>query len=60
MDQALKTSNPKLAQVDVSKPGFLARRDLPPIVLLARPIPQEVAAPRKEATSTHLSLEAEI
>ena len=58
--QALKTGNPKLAQVDVSKPGFLAQRDLPPVVLPAWPIPQEVATPRKEAASTHLSLEAKI
>ena len=58
--QVLKAGNPKLALVDVSKPGFIARRDLPPVVLPARPIPQEVAVPREETAFTHLSLEAEI
>lgn len=37
--QALKVGNPKLAQIDVSEPGFLARRDFPPVVLLAPYIP---------------------
>ena len=58
--QALRAGNPKLARVDIFKPGFMARRDLPPVVLPARPIPQEVAAPREETTSTHLSLEVEV
>ena len=58
--QALRAGNPKLAQVDISKPEFLAQRDLPPVILPVRPIPLEVAAPREETTSTHLSLEAEI
>ena len=31
--QALRTGNPQLAQEDISKPGFLARWDLPPVVL---------------------------
>ena len=58
--QALRACNPRLAQVDVSKPGFLARRDLPTVVLPTRPIPLEVAALREETTSTHLSFKAEI
>ena len=33
--QALRAGNPRLTQIDVSKPGFLARRDLPPLVFLA-------------------------
>ena len=33
--QTLRVGNPRLARIDVSKPGFLARRDLPPVVLLA-------------------------
>ena len=41
-----------MAQIDVSKPGFLARRDLPPISRLA--IPTEGVA------SSRLSLEEEI
>ena len=31
--QALRTGNPQLAREDISKPGFLARWDLPPVVL---------------------------
>ena len=58
--QVLRASNPRLARVNVSKLGFIAWRDLPPVVLPARPIHQEVAAPREETASTHLSLEAEI
>ena len=54
--QALRAGNPKLTQVDVSKTGFLVWRDLPPVVLFSRHIPQEVAAPREETASTHLSL----
>ena len=38
----------------------MARRDLPPIELPIQCAPQEVAAPREETASTHLSLEAEI
>ena len=34
--QALRAGNPRLARIDVSKPGFLARRDLPPVVLPAQ------------------------
>ena len=38
----------------------MARRDLPLVELPIRRVPQEVAAPREEIASTHLSLEAEI
>ena len=38
----------------------MARRDLLPIELPIQRIPQEVATPREETTSTHLSLKAEI
>ena len=31
--QALRAGNRHLARIDVSKPGFLARRDFPPVVL---------------------------
>ena len=33
--QALRAGNPRLARINVSKPGFLVRRDLPPVVLPA-------------------------
>ena len=49
-----------MARIDVSKPGFLAWRDLPPVQLPVQHIPQEVAAPREEIDSTHSSLEPEI
>ena len=29
--QAIRAGSPRLAQIDISKPGFLARGDLPPI-----------------------------
>ena len=35
--QAIKADSPRLGQIDISKPGFLARKDLPPV---PRPIPQ--------------------
>ena len=47
-------------QIDVSKPGFLARRDLPPVQLPIQRVPQEVVAPREGIDSAHLSLSAEI
>ena len=58
--QALRVGNPKLAQVDISKLGFLARKDIPPVALPAQHIPQEVAVLKEEAASTHLSLKANI
>ena len=58
--QAIRVGDSRLARIDVSKPGFLARRDLPPVELPIRRVPQEVAALKEEKTSTHLSLEAEI
>ena len=41
-------------------PGFLARRDLPPVELPLQCVPKKVAAPREETVFSHLSLEAEI
>ena len=35
--QAIRAGSSRLAQIDVFKPGFLAQRDLPPVVL---PVPQ--------------------
>ena len=70
--QALRAGNPRLARIDVSKPGLLARRDLPPVVLPAQlnlpqfvvPLQQVplVAVPVAEgvASSSHLLLEEEI
>ena len=56
----MRASNPKLARIDVSKPGFLARRDLPPVVLPPQHVPQQVAALREESASSRHSLDVEI
>ena len=45
-----------MVRIDVSKPGFLARRDLPPV----QHVLQGVAAPREEIDSTLSSLKVEI
>ena len=58
--QVIKASNSRLARIDVSKPGFLARKDLPSIELLVQRAPQEVAVLREETASIQLSLEAKI
>ena len=58
--QALRVGNPKLAKIDVSKPGFLAQRDLLPVELPIQCVPQEVAVLREETDSAQLSLEAKI
>ena len=72
VDQAIGIRSSRLAQIDISKLGFLARSDLPPVVLpipqnlpsAALPLPQilpEVAAiPEEEIASSRLSLEEEI
>ena len=69
--QALRVGNPCLARIDISKPRFLARRDLPPVILPVQlnlpqfvvPLQQVplVAVPVAEgvASSSHLSLEEE-
>ena len=58
--QALRAGSSRLARIDVSKPRFLARRDLPPVQLPIQHVPQEVTIPRKETISVQLSLEAKI
>ena len=59
--QAIKAGDPRLNRIDVSKLGFLARRDLPPVVLpLQQVLPEAAAAPKEEVASSHLSLEEEI
>ena len=50
-----------MARIDVSVPGFLARKDLPPVVLPPQQVlPEVAAAPRVEIASSRLSLEEEI
>ena len=70
--QALRVGNPRLARIDVSKPRFLARQDLPPVVLPAQLNPPQFVIPLQQvplaaiptmegvASSSHLSLEEEI
>ena len=70
--QAMRAGNPRLARIDISKPGFLARRDLPPVVLPAQlNLPQfvvllqqvplaTVPVAKGVASSSHLSLEEKI
>jgi len=68
----MRAGSPRLARIDVSKPGFLARRDLPPVVFpvlqnlqpAALPPPQEnleaTGFVKEETESSRLSLEEEI
>ena len=70
--QVIRAESSRLAQTDVSKPRFLARRDLPLVVLpipqipppAAQPPPQNLveaaAFPEEEIASSLLSLEEEI
>ena len=70
--QAIRVGSPRLARIDISKPGFLARMDLPPVPWLilqnplpiALPLPQAppivVAIPTEGVASSRLSLEEEI
>ena len=69
---AIRAGSPRLARIDVSKPKFLARQDLKPVVLpgvrdpppaaqLPPPDNLKVATQDEEETeSSHLSLEEEI
>ena len=68
---AIKTGNPQLARIDVSKPDFLARDNLPPVVLPIwqnpplfvvplQQVPPQAAAAEEEIASSRLSLEEEI
>ena len=58
--QAIRAGDPRIHWIDISWPGFLAQRDLPPVELPPPHSPREVAAPREETASSHFSLEAEI
>ena len=58
--QAIRAGNSRLACIDVSKPRFLARRDLPLVELPVQHVPQEVTILREETAFVQLSLEAKI
>ena len=56
----IRAGDHRLRKIDISVPGFLTRKDVMPVELppiLALP---EVATPREETASSHLSLEEEI
>ena len=60
ISHAIRAGDSRLAWIDISVLGFLAREDLLPVELpLQRALP-EVAAPREEIASSRLSLEEEI
>ena len=72
ISQSIRVGSSRLSQIDVSKPRFLARRDLPPVTLpilqnlppAVQPPPQDhpeaAAFIEEEIESSHLSLEEEI
>ena len=57
---AIRTGDLRLAQIDVSLPGFLAREDLLLVELPLQRILPEAAVPREETASSHQSLKVEI
>ena len=70
--QSIRAASSRLARIDVSKPRFWARKDLPPVTLpvpqnlppAAQPPPQDhpeaAAFIKEEIDSSRLSLEEEI
>ena len=58
--QAIRAGSPRLARIDVSIPGFLARRDLPPIQLPAQRVLLAKVVPGEGADSSHSSLKVQI
>ena len=69
---AIRAGDPRIHRIDVSKPDFLAREDLPPVRLLVQQIPPPLIIPlqqvplkapvamEEEIASSRLSLEEEI
>ena len=58
--QAIRAGDPRIHRIDVSRPSFLAQRDLPPVELPPQRSPWEVATPREETAFSRFSLEVEI
>ena len=69
---AIRAGDPRIHRIDVSKPDFLARKNLPPVRLPVQQIPPQLVIPlqqvplealvaaEEEITSSQLSLEEEI
>ena len=69
---AIRAGDPRINRIDVSKPDFLARKDLPPVRLHVQQIPPPLIIPlqqvpleapvaaKEEIASSRLSLEEEI
>ena len=69
---AIRARDPRINRIDVSKPDFLAREDLPPVKLAVQQIPPPLIIPlqqvpleapvaaKEEIASSRLSLEEEI
>ena len=69
---AIRAGDPRIHRIDVSKPTFLAREDLPPVRLPVQQIPPQLVIPlqqvpleapivaKEEIASSRLSLEKEI
>ena len=58
---AIRAGDLRLARIDVSRPNFLARDNLPPVALpLPQILPKITAVPEEEIALLHLSLEEEI
>ena len=60
MGQAIRVGDLRLSRIDVSVPGVLSHRDLPPIELPLQRSPREIATSMEETASSRLSLEVEI
>ena len=58
--QAIRVGDPRIHRIDVSRPSFLAQRDLQPVELPPQRSPWEVATLREETASSRFSLEVEI
>ena len=58
--QTFRVGSPRLARIDVSIPGFLAQRDLPPVQLPAQRALPAAVVPGEGADSSHSSLEDQI
>ena len=61
VDNAIRLGDPRLAWIDVSRPNFLARDDLPPVAMpLPQILPKVEAVPEEEIASSRLLLKEEI